>query len=77
MDKTSLTLGWLVGRRIAGQRTKQKTPIAYLYNGVQLPPLPEWDREKYPYAVIVADDYQTALSFSAKPMLIERGEEYL
>lgn len=27
-------------------------PIAYLYNGVQLPPLPEWDKETYPYAYI-------------------------
>lgn len=51
MDKSSLTLGWLVGRQIAGQRrTQEKQPIAYLYNGVQLPPLPEWDKERYPYA---------------------------
>lgn len=32
----------------------KKVPIAYLYNGVRLPKLPEWDREKYPYAVIVS-----------------------
>ena len=25
----------------------------YLYNGVKLPPLPEWDKETYPYAVII------------------------
>ena len=50
MDKTSMTLGFLVGRQIAGQRkTAEKVPIAYLYNGVQLPPLPEWDTEAYPY----------------------------
>jgi hypothetical protein len=49
MDETSLTLGWLVGRRIAGQRRK---PVTYLYNGVELPPLPEWDKETYPYAWI-------------------------
>lgn len=24
----------------------------YLYNGVELPPLPEWDRKKYPYVVL-------------------------
>lgn len=48
-----MTLGYLVGRQIAGQRkTQEKEPIAYLYNGVQLPPLPEWDREMYPYAVL-------------------------
>lgn len=27
-------------------------PIAYLYNGVRLPKLPEWDKETYPYAYI-------------------------
>ena len=53
MDKTSMTLGYLVGRQIAGQRrVVEKTPIAYLYNGVQLPPLPEWDDKTYPYALI-------------------------
>ena len=30
----------------------QKEPVAYLYNGVRLPKLPEWDREKYPFATI-------------------------
>lgn len=52
MDKSSMTLGLLIGRQIAGQRAKKREPIAYLYNGVQLPPLPEWDRETYPYAVM-------------------------
>ena len=28
-------------------------PVAYLYNGVRLPKLPEWDRETYPYAYIM------------------------
>lgn len=27
-------------------------PVAYLYNGVELPPLPEWDKTAYPYAII-------------------------
>lgn len=27
-------------------------PTAYLYNGVKLPALPEWDREMYPYAAV-------------------------
>lgn len=27
-------------------------PVAYLYNGMRLPVLPEWDKSKYPYAVI-------------------------
>ena len=32
--------------------TAKKEPVAYLYNGVRLPKLPEWDRVAYPYAVI-------------------------
>ena len=31
---------------------KSKTPVAYLYNGVRLPGLPEWDKSVYPYAYI-------------------------
>ena len=30
----------------------KKEPVAYLYNGVRLPALPEWDKETYPYALI-------------------------
>lgn len=52
-----MTLGWLVGKQITGQRKAQeKEPIAYLYNGVPLPPLPEWDRTKYPYVLL--DNYK-------------------
>jgi len=50
IDPLSMTLGWLIGRRIAGQRGEK--PVAYLYNGVRLPALPEYDKEKYPYAVM-------------------------
>lgn len=49
-DPTAMLLGWLTGRKVAGMR--QRKPVAYLYNGVQLPALPEWDRETYPYAAI-------------------------
>ena len=53
MNKSSRLLGFLVGRQIAGQRRAvEKVPVAYLYNGVRLPALPEWDREAYPYAFI-------------------------
>lgn len=31
----------------------------YLYNGVELPALPEWDKETYPYAVIVKSSTAT------------------
>lgn len=35
----------------------------YLYNGVQLPALPEWDKKKYPYALIHAfNGYTLCLS---------------
>lgn len=30
----------------------QKEPVAYLYNGVRLPPLPEVDIKKYPYTYL-------------------------
>ncbi|MBR4856946.1 MAG: hypothetical protein IKU94_10025 [Bacteroidaceae bacterium] len=32
-------------------------PIAYSYNGVELPALPEWDKEVYPYAVLRSDPF--------------------
>lgn len=55
-----------------------REPIAYLYNGVQLPPLPEWDKETYPYAVI---QYTTILPespiyrllCSASPTVLSTG----
>lgn len=35
MDKTSMILGWLVGRAVAVQRKGQeRVPVAYLENGV-------------------------------------------
>ena len=40
----------------------QKQPVAYLYNGVRLPKLPEWDRETYPYATISVISHMTALT---------------
>ena len=53
IDRTSLTLGWLVGKQMAAMRSNVgKTPVAYLYNGLRLPKLPEWDKETYPYAYI-------------------------
>lgn len=41
------------------------TPIACLYNGIQLPPLPAYDRAKYPYAVICT--YKESSSFGGFP----------
>ena len=55
-------------------------PVAYLYNGVRLPKLPEWDKETYPYAVIdynhIYDDdpfYELQL-YSSMTTTVESGE---
>lgn len=44
---------------MAGLVSKAKMPkgepVAWLYNGVRLPKLPEWDKTAYPYAVIWHD----------------------
>lgn len=39
-----------------GEYTERKEPVAYLYGGVRLPPLPEWDKEAAPYAFIDTSD---------------------
>lgn len=52
-DKLSFLKGLALG--LAGKPLEfapKKEPVAYLYNGVRLPKLPEWDKEAYPYAVI-------------------------
>lgn len=77
MDKNSLTFGCLIGRQIAGQRrTQEKQPIAYLYNGIRLPALPEWDKETYPYAVIITstDVESYRLYVSDKPVIYRRKD---
>ena len=45
--QTGLALG-LAGKPLP----IKKEPVAYLYNGVRLPKLPEWDKAAYPYAYI-------------------------
>lgn len=53
-DPTSWRVGFELG--LAGfsfPYSKPRKPTAYLYNGVRLPALPEWDRGVYPFAVIV------------------------
>lgn len=44
--------GMIVSMALKALPVRKKSPIAYLYNGVRLPALPEWDREAYPYAAI-------------------------
>lgn len=50
-----LILGQFSSPLPMAQTPEQKEPVAYLYNGVRLPKLPEWDRETYPYAAIGKD----------------------
>lgn len=49
-DTSPFGVGYITGCKLRALR--ERKPIAYLYNGVQLPPLPEWDRETYPYVYI-------------------------
>ena len=44
--------GLMVSTVSKGVMPASKEPVAYLYNGVRLPKLPEWDRETYPYATL-------------------------
>lgn len=43
----------------------------YLYNGIELPQLPEWDTEIYPYAVIVRFTSAYMLAFLATPIRVQ------
>ena len=58
MDKTSMTLGYLVGRQIAGQR-KAKEPVGYMYGDTErmLPDIykvyTKELQEQYPYVFIM------------------------
>lgn len=46
----------------------------YLYNGVRLPELPEWDREKYPYALIGAYPNEDGYGISGNLYLTSKVE---
>lgn len=52
---------------------RKKQPIAYSYNGVILPALPEWDREMYPYAVI---RHSKAYSYTVNGVTYSDVEKY-
>lgn len=50
----------------------------YLFNGIELPQLPEWDKEKYPYAYIgrgqnIFFEYQYTLYLTEKPLVFAFG----
>lgn len=50
---------------IEGAERVERQPIAYSYNGVILPALPEWDREMYPYAFIGHNFIMTPILYVA------------
>lgn len=43
---------FLLGQQLRRNLMAVREPTMYSYNGVVLPKLPEWDKSKYPYAVI-------------------------
>ena len=54
MERNSVVGSISMAVMLAGKHTQEEqTPVAYLYNGVRLPKLPEWDRVKYPYAILI------------------------
>ena len=57
-DPLSLVMGYRVGCAIRANRGK-KTPVAYLFNGVELPALPERDEKTYCCAFML--DYTDAI----------------
>ena len=82
-------MGLILGQFSSPLPEVQKEPVAYLYNGVRLPKLPEWDRGKYPYAVIAlyntsnnAGKYelilcQNILSYDGENVVQEKENNYL
>lgn len=53
IDPLSMWLGHQAGQWVVMQRGKKKPPVAYLYNEVRLPGLPEWDKVNNPCAAIM------------------------
>ena len=52
---------------------RKKQPIAYSYNGVILPALPEWDRERYPYMCMTTNSSNSVvnLHMSSEPVVYD------
>ena len=50
-----------------------REPIAYSYNGVILPKLPEWDREMYPYMCMTTNSSNSVvnLHMSSEPVVYD------
>ena len=51
-----------------------KPIVAYLYNGVRLPALPEWDREAYPFVVIRKESVGYGFYCAENPYKVENSD---
>lgn len=74
-DPTSWRAGFELG--LAGfsfPYSKPRKPIAYLYNGVELPALPVEDTEKYPYVFLYTYHSRTYLNYHAHRPFFSDGK---
>lgn len=67
-DLTAWLTGYALGLCGKPLPMSQKEPVAYLYNGVRLPKLPEWDRETYPYVAMLNQVYRVVFIAYSDPM---------
>lgn len=73
-DPKSYIAGYLVGQALRRNRGKTvvREPVAYLYNGVRLPELPE---SELPYAIMESTDSGTVrVYFTDKPCVVRWWE---
>lgn len=70
-DLDSWLVGYVYGLTGKIMCNTKKDPVAFLYNGVKLPKLPEWDKTKYPYAYISLGFGEYILVLSTVRMIIE------
>lgn len=76
--KRSYAAGYLLN--LAGKPlplSTKREPVAYLYNGVRLPKLPEWDREMYPYASITRSGEKYFFRAYGEPLMTKEDSPYL
>lgn len=66
----------IVGKLLGRGLIAQKEPVAYLYNGLRFPALPERDETAYPYAYILKNMWGSyMLLFSTSPATHDAGSE--
>lgn len=83
LDNTASLMGNAVRAYLARRGANKGEPVAYLYgqDKVRLPKLPDWDKEAYPYAIIVeavnSDDSCTRYSLYLAKTIDIFDSEYL